>query len=161
LAEDLERLDILNLGFSGATVESAIPYFERLFEGIEASKLVLYFGENDIENDGLTADYVMKGMEELLAVLRSRFPAVPVYFVSIKHSPGRWAYEFETLNAALKGPCNRQNDLYYVDLSTCLLGINCLPAGRFFNSDHVHLSASGYPLWARRLKAVSTLFTTD
>lgn len=160
MAEDLERLDVLNLGFGGATVESALRYFDIMMADVAARSMVLYFGENDIANDGLTAEQVHIGMSQLIERIRARFGAIPLYIVSIKHSPNRWIYadEFEGLNQRLRAMCAEQDAIVFIDLSSCLIGNNGRPIGRYYVNDQLHLNAAGYRLWADQLKLVRFLW---
>ena len=160
MAEDLDRLDVLNLGFGGATVESGLRYFDAMMDGVSARSMVLYFGENDIASDGLTAEQVHSGMSQLVERIRARFGSIPLYVVSIKHSPSRWIYaeEFERLNERLRTMCSERDGISFIDLSSCLIGHNRRPIGRYYANDQLHLNAAGYRLWADELKLVPFLW---
>ncbi len=160
MTEDLGRLDVLNLGFGGGTVESALRYFDRLFDGIDPAKIVLYFGENDVANDGLTAAQIMVGMGQLVKRIEERYGAVPLYYVSIKHSPKRWLYgeEFDRLNDALRADADATNNRRFIDLTSCLIGPNGRPIGRYYADDQIHLNATGYNVWRERLEATDELW---
>ena len=150
MAEDLGSLEIANLGFGGATAESGLRYCDSLLGLVEPGCILLYFGENDIANDGLDARTAFEALERLIDRLRDRFGPVPIHRLSIKHSPARWIYagEFDAFNAMLRQSCAKDGPGGYVDVGSCLIGRNGRPMGRYYEADGVHLNASGYALWA-------------
>lgn len=153
MAEDLGTLEIANLGFGGGTAESGLRYCDDLLDLVEPGRIVLYFGENDIANDGLDAGAAFAALELLTHRLREKFGSVPIYRLSIKHSPGRWIYagEFNAFNAMLRERHADGEAGGYVDVCSCLIGSNGRPMGRYYEADGVHLNASGYSLWARQI----------
>lgn len=153
MAEDLGSLEVANLGFGGGTAESGLRYCDALLDLVEPGRIVLYFGENDIANDGLDADSAFAALERLTQRLREKFVAVPIHRLSIKHSPGRWIYanEFDAFNAMLKESHAKDGSGGYVDVCSCLIGRNGKPMSRYYEADGVHLNALGYSLWAGAL----------
>lgn len=150
MAEDLGSLEIANLGFGGGTAESALRYCDDLLDLVEPRRIVLYFGENDIANDGLDAHSAFAALQRLTQRLREKFGQVPIDRLSIKHSPGRWIYtgEFDTFNAMLEESHTDGEPGGYVDVCSCLIGRNGRPMGRYYEADGVHLNPLGYSLWA-------------
>ncbi|POR46957.1 GDSL-type esterase/lipase family protein [Bosea psychrotolerans] len=159
MAEDLGCLDLANLGFGGGTVESGLRYFDSLLGLVDPASIVLYFGENDIANDGLDADSAFAGAQRLTRRIRDVFGAVPIYHLSIKHSPARWIYadEFTAFNAMRAESCADGSDGVFVDVSSCLLGRHGRPIGRFYEADGIHLNAAGYAQWAEVIAGVPGL----
>jgi lysophospholipase L1-like esterase len=154
LCEDLGTTRAVNLGFGGGTNATALHYFDRLLLPLRPSKIVLYFGENDISNDGLTGRSTFTRFEALIARIRQSFGAIPVFCLSTKQSPGKWIYadevnEFNTLVAAA---CASADNLHYIDICSVLMGENGKPMSRYFIADKVHVNDGGYGLWARILK---------
>lgn len=149
MAEDLGSLEIANLGFGGGTAESGLRYCDDLLDLVEPERIVLYFGENDIANDGLDANSAFEALQRLTHRLRDKFGQVPIYRLSIKHSPGRWVYtgEFDAFNAMLKESHTGGEPGGYVDVCSCLIGRNGRPMGRYYEADGVHLNPLGYSLW--------------
>jgi len=150
MAEDLGSLEIANLGFGGGTAESGLRYCDDLLDLVEPQRIVLYFGENDIANDGLDASSAFQALQRLTHRLREKFGPVPIYRLSIKHSPGRWIYagEFDAFNAMLAESHTDGEPGGYVDVCNCLIGRNGRPMGRCYEADGVHLNSLGYSLWA-------------
>jgi lysophospholipase L1-like esterase len=162
MAEDFGSLEVANLGFGGGTAESGLRYCDSLLDLVEPGRIVLYFGENDIANDGLDASSAFAAMEQLTRRLREKFGSVPIDRLSIKHSPGRWLYagEFNAFNAMLKESHADGGPGGYVDVCSCLLGKNGRPMGRCYEADGVHLNAFGYARWADVIAASVGLSAT-
>lgn len=95
MAEDLGSLDVVNLGFGGSTLLSAVYHMDRLLLPLNPVKIVLYFGENDIANDGLTAASTFTHFLALREEIAKWLPEVHVFAMSVKHSPARWPFADE------------------------------------------------------------------
>lgn len=155
VAEDLESVDLVNLGFGGGTAASALRYFDRLFDTLRPGRLALYFGENDISNEGLTAAAALARVLELRQRLTDTLGPVEVHCLSVKHSPSRWIYrrEFNAFNAALAEACAATPQTGFIDVTSPLLGTNGLPIGACYQPDGLHLNAAGYLRWAHVLRS--------
>ena len=161
MAEDLNCLEIANLGFGGGTMESAMRYLDDVLSCVTPKSFVLYFGENDIANDGLTAETIIQMYLALKARIRESLGDIPIYYLSTKHSPARWIYKDEVnkLNDLAKKACEQDAACVYVDCTSCLLGANGLPVWRFYQPDSLHLNHEGYGRWAESLAEAPGLFT--
>ena len=160
MAEDLGRLDIVNLGFGGGTCRSGEHYLDRLLVPSAPRNVVLYFGENDISNDGLAAPSAFGDLRQLCTAILERLPAVPVFVLSAKQSPTKWIYadEVSRYNALVEDYCAEEPRLRYVDVTSILLGEHGRPISRDYVADLIHLSPLGYAKWARILRAEPGLF---
>jgi len=163
MAEDLNDLRVANLGFGGGTFASAVHYFERVVAPLKPSKIVLYFGENDIFMDGLTAESTFNDFLRLMDIARGRLGPIPVFCLSVKQSLANWinADEVGRLNAMIADYCSGDAHTTYVDVAACLLGENGRPMGRYFKDDNIHVNHRGYAAWARVLLTVPNLFTAE
>lgn len=154
MAEDLGSLDVVNLGFGGGTFLSALHYMERLLLPLNPVKIVLYFGENDIANDGLTAKSTFAHFLALREEIANRMPEVHVYAMSVKHSPTRWllADEVDRYNALCADWCGARADTTWIEAGAGLIGENGRPMSRCFLPDLIHMNAAGYAVWAQALR---------
>jgi len=159
MAQDLGSLDVVNLGFGGGTNVSGLHYFDRLVRPMRPQTIALYFGENDIANDGLTAQTTFDHLRALRQHMRDALPATKVFVLSTKQSPTRWIYadEVDRYNALTRDWCADLDDTAYVDVASALLGENGRPAGRLYVSDFIHLNATGYAVWADILRSTPGL----
>lgn len=147
--------DVANLGFGGGTNASGLHYADRLVVAAQPSKIVLYFGENDIAADGLSARSTFDAFKRLRDHLAKALKGVPVFFLSTKQSPARWIYadEVTRYNDLAREYCEGDSQTYFVDVTSALLGEHGRPTGKYFNDDSIHLNASGYGIWADILRA--------
>jgi lysophospholipase L1-like esterase len=169
IATDLNSLDVVNLGFGGGTNASGLHYIDRLLTPLRPAKIVLYFGENDISNDGLSAKTSFENFRKLLEQITVSVPGVPVFFLSAKQSPTKWIYcdVIEEFNDLAEEYCDNHSSLTYVNVTDVLLGENGRPIGGYYISDGVHLNPAGYSRWAKvlheqpNLLSQSAPFSTD
>ena len=160
MISDLDCADIVNLGFGGGTFRSGLHHFDRLLAPLQPKKVVIYFGENDISNDGLSAQSTLANMRALHERIRSEFPEARTFFLSAKQSPTKWPYHdvVTEFNACAKAYCAGTGDADFIDVTTPLLGEHGRPIGKLYVEDWVHLNALGYARWAKILLAHPGLF---
>lgn len=161
LQQDLQCLDIVNLGFGGGTNLSGRHYLQTLLLPLKPDRVVLYFGENDIANDGLTGQSTFDNLKALVGEIRRGLPAAKVFVLGTKQSPTRWIYadEVDRYNELTEAWCERTEEARFIDVSKELIGGNGRPMGRYFQSDFIHLNAGGYALWADVLRRVPGLLS--
>ncbi|MDR7127347.1 lysophospholipase L1-like esterase [Pseudorhodobacter sp. 4114] len=151
---DLGTLDIVNLGFGGGTYLSGVHYFETLLAPLNPQRVVLYFGENDIANDGLTGRSTFANFLRLQERIFAAFPEAEVFVLETKQSPTRWIYadEVKTLNAMQRDWCETQPVVRFVPTCAGLIGENGRPIGRYYKDDFIHLNDAGYAVWSKVLR---------
>ncbi len=156
---DLGSLDIVNLGFGGGTYLSGLHYFDQLLAPLNPEKVVLYFGENDIANDGLTGKSTFGNFLRLQEKIFKAFPAAKLFVLETKQGPTRWMYadEVDALNALQSDWCETEDRADFVATSAGLIGENGRPMGRYFIGDNIHLNAGGYAVWTEVLRKVPGL----
>lgn len=161
ITEDLGSLDVVNLGFGGGTFLSGIHYMDQLLTPLRPSRIALYFGENDIASDGLTAHTTLGHLKDLRERISRVIPQSEVFVLSIKHSPARWIYrhEFDLFNRLASDWCSGRDDTSWIELGTGLIGENGLPMFQYYLPDLVHMNAAGYAVWSASLKKVLRLLT--
>lgn len=155
MATDLNSLDVVNLGFGGGTNASGLHYIDTLLMPLNPVKIVLYFGENDISNDGLSADTSFRNFRTLYDQIRLRLPDAPIFLLSAKQSPTKWIYSdvVEQFNQLAEQYCRDHPSLTYVNVTDALLGENGRPIGGYYIADGVHLNPTGYSRWVEVLRA--------
>lgn len=155
MAEDLNSLDVVNLGFGGGTNASGLHYIDTLLTPLNPAKVVLYFGENDISNDGLTANTSFRNFRILYDQIRFQLPDALVFFLSAKQSPTKWIYSdvVDEFNRMAEQYSQHQSSLTYVNVTDVLLGENGRPIGSCYIGDGVHLNSMGYAKWVEVLQA--------
>ncbi|MBB4350584.1 GDSL-type esterase/lipase family protein [Aliirhizobium cellulosilyticum] len=161
ITEDLGSLDVVNLGFGGGTFLSGIHYMDQLLTPLRPSRIALYFGENDIASDGLTAHTTLGHLKDLRERISRVIPQSEVFVLSIKHSPARWIYrqEFDLFNRLASDWCGGRDHTSWIEVGTGLIGENGLPMFRYYLPDLVHMNAAGYAVWSASLKKVLRLLS--
>src|SRR5579885_2112943 len=82
---------IINRGFGGSTLVDVIRYEKDVIFKYVPKQIVIYCGENDIAAaDTITGQVVFNRFKKLYADIRSKFPIVPIVYISMKPSPSRW-----------------------------------------------------------------------
>lgn len=149
MVEDLNNLSFINAGFGGGTYEGAFEHYERVLKPLNPSQILVYFGENDIASDGCTADEIIAQQQKFHKMLRADFPNVKITYLGIKTGPSRWIWhdEYTKYNNLLKAGIESDPQTEYLDIMTCLLGNNGLPAQKYFENDGIHVNSQGYALW--------------
>lgn len=159
ITEDLGSLDVVNLGFGGGTYLSGIHYMDQLLTPLKPRRIALYFGENDIASDGLTAQTTLGHLKTLREAISKTLPEAKVFVFAIKHSPARWIYrdEFDLFNQLARQWCETDGHASWQDPSVGLIGENRLPMFRYYLPDLVHMNAAGYAVWSTFLRKTSGL----
>lgn len=151
----MNSLNVVNLGFGGGTFLSAMHYMDQLLVPLKPRRTLIYFGENDIASDGLTAETAFRHLQKLTGRISAALPQTRLYVLAIKPSPARWIYrdEFDRFNRLTQDWCEKGSVATWLDLNGELFGENGLPMFRYYLPDLVHLNPAGYAVWAQPLKA--------
>jgi lysophospholipase L1-like esterase len=163
LAQDLGSARVVNLGFGGSTLEACVYFFERLVTPIQPSSLVVYAGDNDLGN-GRSPHEVAGWFEELIVKVDRDLKNIPFGFISIKPSPARAGLidRISETNEAIRTAIGRHRSAFYVDVFALMLEPNGQPRPDLFLGDGLHLSRTGYRVWAGLLRRYrDRIFTKD
>lgn len=155
LTEMIPGKTILRRGFGGARMSDMLPYFDRLVLRYHPSKIVLYAGENDI-NDGRAPDQVFADFKKFADLVAKHLPQTQLYYLSAKLSPSRWHFspQIIELNAKIRRYAKLRTHVTFVDVAELLLDPHGKPNPGFFVKDQLHLNDLGYQRWARRIYQV-------
>ncbi len=154
LSADFAGLPVLNRGFGGSTLAECGACFERLVVPHQPRALVLYAGDNDLDQ-GATPEIVLARFEQLARNARERLSWRPMLFISIKPSPARFwnAAQIVRANALIaEAIANRWREAGFLDLHTPMLGRDGVPQAELFGEDGLHMSRAGYLLWAAAVR---------
>lgn len=143
LAGDMTPWIAHNRGIAGAMFPEIIRHFAADEKVPPPEAIMLYAGENDIAN-GSNAGQEIVNLKAFLALKDRKYPRTPLYFISAKPSPTRWANfaEQSQYNAAARALINGRKDATFVNIVPVLL-VNGRP-GHFYVPDGVHLDPQGY-----------------
>lgn len=152
LADDFPHVSCLNLGFGGSTLAACGWYFERLVVPARPRSVILYAGDNDL-GEGRQPEEVYLFFCALAEKMQRCLPDVPLYFISVKPSPHRWAIveQIRRANALIEAEIARLPTATFIDLSAAMLTADRQPRPGLFEADGLHLNADGYALWREQL----------
>lgn len=154
LAKDFPELTVVNRGFGGSTLADCVEEMERLVFPVQPRAVVLYAGENDLDQ-GSSPERVEDLFREFAGRLDDRLELVPLVFISLKPSPSReWVWPKvrrtnERICAAVAGWPNAR----FLDVFPLMLDAGGKARHEFFTEDWLHLSRAGYVLWAEQVRA--------
>lgn len=154
LARDFPELTVVNRGFGGSTLADCVEEMERLVFPVQPRAVVLYAGENDLDQ-GASPERVEELFREFASRLDDRLGLVPLVFISLKPSPSRKRAlpkirrTNELIRAALAGWPNAR----FLDVFPLMLDATGKARHEFFTEDWLHLSRAGYLLWSAQVRA--------
>lgn len=139
--------NILNRGVSGAVTDEMLENFEAVIAGRPA-KIFFMMGTNDLGTAGMnTPARVAQRVRLMLKRCRQESPQTQVYVQSILPSGRRDLNLQRASNDSIRKICGELNATY-IDLWDDLISLSQ-------NSDHtldaLHLSASGYRIWCKKI----------
>lgn len=147
LAEDMAPMAVLNRGFGGSVIAHVTHFADRIVLPYEPSAIVLYAGDNDIAF-GLSSDCTFRDFEAFVGHLHAAAPNTPIYYISIKPSPTRWALweDMQRANQLIEARTKTDPALHFIDISEAMLDEQGEPIEELFD-DGLHMTPAGYQLW--------------
>jgi lysophospholipase L1-like esterase len=148
LRSSFPRLKVMNRGFGGSRFEDVNYYFDRIVTPYNPKTIVIYAGENDI-NEGVEPEKVLEHYRNFAAMVKEKLPKTDIIFVSLKPSPARWnmAGKFKQTNALIKAEIEKGGSAQFVDVFTPMLDEKGEPKEEIFREDRLHLNEKGYTIW--------------
>lgn len=137
--------NVLNHGFGGATLSDCLEYFDRLVTPFRPAAIVLYAGDNDLDN-GTSPEGIIDLLESFLARKRACLGAVPLGYVSIKVSRQRlhFMHTIGYTNTLAERLLADAEDAAFVDFTRRLTGRGYHPWQDYFTHDPLHMNPAGY-----------------
>jgi lysophospholipase L1-like esterase len=153
LRKDLPDINFINRGFGGSYLADVNYYFEHIITPYKPKQIVLYAGENDI-NDGKTPENVLADFKAFVSLVRKNFPKTKIYYISLKPSPSRWHLvdKFRETNNLIKTEITKDKNINYVDVFNAMLNDKGEPQPELYVEDKLHLNEKGYAIWGNILK---------
>lgn len=153
LADDFPDLPVLNRGFGGSEMSDAAALVGQLVLPYAPRQIVLYEGDNDL-NNGKTPDRVLADLRALLDQVRERLPQCRICILAVKPSPERWHLKdaIHRTNRLLAETAAADPRLDFIDVFTPMLDAHGRPRAELFVEDGVHLTAAGYAIWKKAVR---------
>ena len=152
LATDFPGVPLLNRGFGGSRMDDVLRHADRVVFRYRPRAIVLYEGDNDLE-EGKSPARVAGEVAEFLQRVRVALPLARVVCLSVKPSPARWRLvdKVRETNALLEAVVSRDTMATFVDVFTPMLGANGRPRPELFGPDSLHMTPAGYAVWRSAL----------
>jgi lysophospholipase L1-like esterase len=142
----------VNHGFGGATLADCLEYFDRLVTPMAPSAVVLYAGDNDLDN-GASPELVRERVEHFLLRKRAALGPIPMAYVSIKISPARFhiMHKIAYANRIIERSLFSRADVHYLDITRRMIGRGIADLFACYDHDPLHMSRRGYAIWEASL----------
>lgn len=146
---------ILNRGFGGSSLPDVIRYTSDIIFPYQPKQVVLYIGENDFAaNDTVSVETVFNRFKQLYSLIRSRYPNVPIAYVSMKPSPSRknlWP-KFIDANKKIGDFLGSEKNAAFVNVYDKMLKPDGTPLDGLFLEDQLHMTPKGYVIWQKEIE---------
>jgi lysophospholipase L1-like esterase len=145
---------ILNRAFGGSSLVDLIRFRYEVIYPYQPKQIVIYCGENDFaSSDTVTVEMVIQRFKTLYGLIRARYAAVPLLYVSMKPSPSRihLMKKFEETNNQIAMILKTDKKAAYADVFSQMLQPDGTPMNDIFLEDNLHMNAKGYAIWKKIL----------
>ena len=153
MRRDMNPFNVVNLGFGGSTFAWCIHYFHEIFKEADPAKIVIYAGENDL-NEGRTPQEVLADCRMLVEMIRAKYPNAALALISLKPSVERVAMIpliIET-NLLLAKYVITDLNAQFINVFGQMITSDNRPIPELYLSDGLHLNKKGYALWSNAIK---------
>lgn len=145
---------VIKRGFGGSRLADCVAFIDKLVLPYQARQVVLYAGENDLD-EGATPAEVLLRYERFVQQVLQAAPATRIAFVSIKPSPARESLlpAIQATNRLIKAYTEGHPQLDFIDVHSAMLDAAGRPRAELFGNDRLHLNATGYGIWRELISA--------
>ena len=152
LNEDFKDVDVINLGFGGAYIDSLSKNFNRLINFLNPKAIVIYLGGNDL-NLSLSPDEVIFKIKKFVEKINKKYPNTNIGYITIKPSVERKnkLSDIKKINKGIKLIANDFPNLVYINVYNKLLDKGKVTS-KFLLQDGLHLNKEGYKVLTRAVK---------
>jgi lysophospholipase L1-like esterase len=146
---------IINRGFGGSTLLDQVRYVKDVVFPYKPKQIIMYCGENDLaSSDTVTAQMVYDRFRKLFTLIRTKFPDVPIVYISMKPSPSR-QFLLEKMragNALVRNFLKTKKGTGYVDVYKEMIDDEGKPVADLFLEDNLHMNKKGYDIWKKMIE---------
>ena len=152
LNEDFKDVDVINLGFGGAYIDSLSKNFNLLINFLNPKAIVIYLGGNDL-NLSLSPEEVIFKIKKFVEKINEKYPSTNIGYITIKPSVERKnkLSDIKKINKGVKLIANDFPNLVYIDVYNKLLDKGKVTS-KFLLQDGLHLNKEGYKVLTRAVK---------
>lgn len=143
---------IINRGFGGSSLPNVIQHANDIIFPYKPKQIIIYCGENDFTGgDNITASIVTERVKELIELIRTKYPRVPIAYISIKPSPARLKYQAKMVeaNTMIAEMVKKMKRVTFIDTYHSMFNADGSLMQDIFLSDNLHMNAKGYAIWQK------------
>ncbi len=142
-------LKTINRGFGGSQMEDPVYYADRIVFPYNPKIIVLYEGDNDI-NNGKTPETIFTDYKDFVKIVHDKLPKTRILYICIKPSMSRWPVidKLRQTNELIRKFTQKDKRLQYLDVDAPMTGNDGKPRPELFEKDNLHLNHEGYVLWS-------------
>lgn len=152
LRENFPRMKVINRGFGGARMDDVNFYFDKIVAPYNPKIIVLYAGEDDI-NEGIAPEKIVENFRIFASMVKEKLPKTELLFVSLKPNPARRHLNDKIIqtNSLMKAEIEKGAHAKFVDIFTPMHDDNGEMIMENFSEDRQNLNEKGYAVWRRIL----------
>lgn len=138
----------INRGFGGSQINDSWYYADSIIIPYKPKTIVFYAGDNDAA-DGKSPGMICANFKAFAIKIRKALPDTRLIYISIKPSIDRWKIwpQMQQANEYIRDYCQKQKNMYFVDISTVMLDSSGNPVKDIFSPDGLHMNEKGYERW--------------
>ena len=146
------HFEVVNAGFGGSCFQDAWRLRDTLIYALNPDVLMIYEGDNDL-NDRVPIDDIVATASMLLEDVSLRMPNLDVVVVAPKASPARYLMkdEYLELNASLR-LLAMNHGAHWLDFWDVQHREDGALREDLFIADRLHLNDEGYAVWVHELR---------
>ena len=146
------HFEVVNAGFGGSCFQDAWRLRDTLIYALNPDVLMIYEGDNDL-NDRVPFDDIVATASMLLEDVSLRMPNLDVVVVAPKASPARYLMkdEYLELNASLR-LLAMNHGAHWLDFWDVQHREDGALREDLFIADRLHLNDEGYAVWVHELR---------
>jgi hypothetical protein len=154
LEDDFGDLPIIKRGFGGSELADSVYFAPRIVTKYEPKTVVLYAGDNDLQN-GKKPAQVAADFDAFVKAVHDKLPETKVIVIAVKPSVARWKNiaNIRETNRLLAEACAKdEKRLTFLDIAPLMLGDNGEPNPALFLKDGLHVNNVAYKQWSEKLR---------
>ncbi|MFM7839600.1 MAG: GDSL-type esterase/lipase family protein [Chitinophagaceae bacterium] len=161
LSLDLSPYPVIRRGFGGSKIEDLHWFLKRIVYPHQPAAIYIYIGSNNVtgQPSDMAEDSVLLYTKAITAVIRNKYPHLPIFWNGINPTPMRFTAmdKIRNLNEKWRIALSSFPQVYFVDTFGAFLDDQGHPRAELYAADRLHLSPLGYTLWAELIKKALAL----
>ncbi len=144
---------VLNRGFGGACIADVTWFLPRILGAHQPKAIVFYAGGNDLAS-GRTVEAVIADWRGFIETAVAHCPVAHLAMISVLPHLAFWKFRdrLQEGNLGLQSLCSEYNTVEFIDVWAAFLRLGDPPPDHLFQADQIHLSDTGYQLFASTIR---------